>query len=928
MVSLFAMARPDLEDFARAAAEKIRSGVPEIERELSKEILLGLGADALPMVERLAASMSPVSRVAALEIWSGRSFDQPHDKSQQAARFLPFLADASYAVRKAALEGLQNASDGRSVSGRVDPLLHDPFWPVRAAALGAKAAWPLTGTAAHFLNALSDPEPMVRRTALWFMSELAETIPPAALAAAAKGLTQREDLAFLKACRPLVREENLSYFAARAKAERGTPAGTQALLVAAGLTRSVEVSWIPLLIDQSLKGGKVLGEAAALLLTLTRGDLVEPIRLGLLKGGEGEAISPRALVHILLSVLEREAIPILAQWSLDENFPAPAREAFLDGLVARDWEEGAKALARVYPGLEERLKRRAAGRAFGLARGRMAPWIVPLLLDALEQTDPHTREKAFEGLCLVPEPPLDALALAFKEEKEGKRRARYIGYLGNAASGERRERVARLFYEEVDGRGPAAIEAASGLHAVVDERRVAEMVQAVIDLLEEQDDPLKKETLRAALLPFDRPEAERAVVKGILEDLEKGGQLNLRYLVGRMDRTRGPATAGLLYRIFPNARTDMKKTILRVLVRRDDPIAVEWMDIIFSETKVTYKKSILDEVAGSELAGACTEVLRKVILQEKDPELLGSAVEAAPLPLLRELEPRLLALAEIGPELGIAATEAVFYALARVGSSLTRSYLRRTVVEFMEQAESKGPLEIEGVPADLALLAAQGLAAARDPSAPDLLAGLLFLPALALREREIWAEWKAESLGGTAGKTHSFARAVLRSLLLFEDGIVEKAVMKVLDAWEEDGRIYQCGDAAFSTLARELIEHNRCQNLAERLAALTLRCAPAHSPSDFRILLLKGDQAANRGNLEAAVSALQAAWHIMKFYTPARAVVRDELDLADPFRGYLPAAALASDLFRMRAMMYASQGQNDLAEEERRRAQRRSPFRR
>ena len=48
------------EDLARQAAARIRSGIPEVERQLAVDLLIGLGDDAFPVIETLAASNDPI----------------------------------------------------------------------------------------------------------------------------------------------------------------------------------------------------------------------------------------------------------------------------------------------------------------------------------------------------------------------------------------------------------------------------------------------------------------------------------------------------------------------------------------------------------------------------------------------------------------------------------------------------------------------------------------------------------------------------------------------------------------------------------------------------------------------------------------------------------------------------------------------------
>jgi HEAT repeat protein len=792
-----------------------------------------------------------------------------------AARYLPFLDDPSYFVRKAALEGLQNSGDAYSAWKHAIPLLNDPFWPVRRAAVQVLAAWPGPGSTRHVLEALKDPVPMVRAAALRFMDELKEDIPPAILAKASAGLAGREDQVFLEACLPLVRESNLSYFQERAEAEEGTEAGVFALCTASSLTRRIPVKQLPYLIDQVLDGGAGGRGRASLILTLAGRKTVPIIRKGLVNPPGENPRSPHVLVYLLLALLEKEAVPILASWILDRDLSMEVRHACLDGLTAKDWEAGAKALARIYPELEVDLKKRAVqkAKAFSLVDSPVATLVAPLLADALEHMDPKTARTAFESLCLLPEPPLDLLAQHFEEEEDPSQRKSYAGYLVNAGKGNKRCLVANLLFEEIN------------------------------------------------------KEADLIVAEAMEKALEGNGDLSLEFLVSNLGEGGGPATADLMHRIFPGAGKDLKKQILRTLVKRSDLRAVGLIEEVFSETTLSYRRSILDELAGSGLSEACGDLLRRIVVQEKDPDLLSSAIEAAPLSLLKELEARLIELADLGPELGMGTVEAIFDGLGRAGGPVGLSYLKGKATAFVEGSVPVPSDFRDGGPAVLARLAAAGLAKIRDPEAPALLAELLFLHALTFRGHDILALWEAESGGGIASKDHNWPRAVLSSLLVFEGRVVERAVFPVIEAWKKNGRLYQCGDAMFAAMCRDLSrKEKRCPALAKELANLTLACAPAFSPSDFRIHLLQAGLAERRGDHGKAIDALTRAYHILIFYPPAKNVVRDELGDSDPFQGYFPDAALASRIHWVRATLLESSGRAGPAAEEREWARRRSPF--
>ena len=89
---------------------------------------------------------------------------------------------------------------------------------------------------------------------------------------------------------------------------------------------------------------------------------------------------------------------------------------------------------------------------------------------------------------------------------------------------------------------------------------------------------------------------------------------------------------------------------------------------------------------------------------------------------------------------------------------------------------------------------------------------------------------------------------------------------------------------------------------------------------------MRADQAEAEGDPKMAVEALERALHIMSYYPPSREVVRDRFPDPDPFAGYFPKAALASEMFHHRALLLEAKGMLEEAEAERERARRASPF--
>jgi hypothetical protein len=168
------------------------------------------------------------------------------------------------------------------------------------------------------------------------------------------------------------------------------------------------------------------------------------------------------------------------------------------------------------------------------------------------------------------------------------------------------------------------------------------------------------------------------------------------------------------------------------------------MEPVFHGAGVGYRRSILEDLQGApDLAASCVDLLRGILSQEKDTDILATAIEAAPLSLLKEEEDRLIELAGLGAEPGMDTVEAVYRALARVGSDRGLEFLR---------GMGKDPTLFApaGTEPALARLAVQSLAEVRDPGAPRLAAGLLFLRAIAYRERDILETWEGPTTDGRA----------------------------------------------------------------------------------------------------------------------------------------------------------------------------------
>jgi len=913
------------EDPATEAAASIRKGVSLVERRLAVDLLIGLKEVARPYVYEMAREDDQIKVVAALEVLAG--------SGGKAADFRRFLNDPRYEVRKAAAEGILNSNDGALAVDDVIPLLDDSFWPVRRAAVKAIAAFPKKGTASNLLGAMSDPEPWVRVTAIPLLVGLNEDISNAELTAATDGLTMRELCSFLKAALPLVREDNLLFFKEIAETHKERAAGVLALSVWTAKTRIVPGDWIPVLIKHHFSPNKDSADAAGSLLALA-GDSVTPyVRAVIVENDESgaERFQIQSLSHLLLFVLGDNALPYLEKWILEPSFSNTCRQTLLETVFLQCTDKGIETLIRLFPELDGELKEKIVQKATALVQGPLAKNTIPILNTALGGSDPVLKKKAYSAWCLHPSPPIERLARIFREEKDIKLRSSFLMYLVNAA--ERKhlsEIVEKLFYEEIAEKGGAVMAAVSQFRKVSSDLFKRKAMAPMIELLAKSRDPSDRETILSALISINLPESDRVVAAKIDEAIAGKESLDLEYLVMQLDTKGGEYTLDLLQRLYPDAPVNLKKRIFRTLIKRSNPWIVEYIDEIFTDSGVAYRRSILEEIAPSGLSERCEDFLRKVLLQEKDRDLLASAIDASPLSLLKEQEARLIKMAGLESEMDTA--EAVFNALGRLGGEESINFLRDKATSFIDAAKEADPYYYDSPDADLALLASMSLAAAGDEQAPKLLAGLLFIHARGLRPLRILSLWNAESSGGVAGRVHTWGTTILKGLLLFDDNTVEQAVQEEIDQQKKDGRLYRCGDALFCALYRSLIfkkdMKGRCPGLANCLAELTLRCAPSFSPSDFRIHKIRADIAVKNEDHAEAAKEMRRALHIMRFYPLAKAVVRNIFPSPDPFEGYFPAAALASEMHFQQAMDYQIQGLLKEADVELLKAERISPFRR
>jgi hypothetical protein len=928
MLSLMpaAPARTVTKNLAEEAAGCIKPGVPESKRRLAIDRLIGLGPVAESAVDLLASSPDPIRKEAALDIFKAWRM--------KANIYVPFLKDPSYQVRKAALEGILIAGESGPLAWEsVLILLDDPFWPVRRAAVRALAAWPRPGTAKHYLKALKDPEPAVRQAALRYMTELQEDLSKEALEEASKDLSPGEYRIFVRNCLPLVRDDNIEFFQQRAEQEEDPEARTYARLVCAAHTRHVAAEWIPSLILQAVGGKERISNAACTLLTLAGKKIAKHAFDVLSEKDPAQSINLSMLLLIFTRALDREAIPYLKKWALDETLPEAQRALCLERLIEWDIQEAAGVFMAIASDLDAGLMERVLPKTLSFKESPNFEYYTPMLKWFLKEAEPDLSKKIFAALCLAQEPKVRFLIDTVRATGDAELRSTYIRHLANAARGFHRATVATFLFNELSMRCPAAFEAAVQLPGVIIPELRDQALEQIEAYLTETNDPREQEALLFALVDMNHPRADQLLADAVTKAFDEGRMKDVEFFVLHLDAVHGPLTSELLTRLDRGAPQPLREMILRTLVRRSDIAAVERIAEVFAGASHGYKRSILDDLAESPaLALRCGDFLKPIFYQDTDPDLLAAALRAAPPSLVRSEEAQLIELAGLGAELGMDAMDALYLSLTRVGTSKSLDYLRERVRTFLAIARGEAsPALMEMPEAQLAQMAALHLAEVDDPEAPSLLAKLLFMEAFAFRERQISAIWTAESEGGKYGQAHTWMRAILKGLLMLDEEAVEKAILAEVDRRSRDGTLFECGDAVFCTLYRDLTRKpatkGRMPGLAQRFADLTLICAPAFSPSDFRVYLDKADEAEEEGDLEAAAKALQAAYLTLKFHNIAKEVVRDKLGEADPFAGYDPLAALASDMHLCRGEFLEQAGQKVSAREEREQARRRSPFR-
>jgi hypothetical protein len=923
--SLGAQAQESAIDLAEEAAARIRAGEAETRRRLAMDRLIGLGPEVKSVVDRLASSPEPIAKEAAMTVYAAWRM--------KANLFVPFLKDASYPVRKAALEGLLCAEEiGPLTWESIPPLLDDPFWPVRRSAVRALAAWPRAGTAAHYLEAFKDPEPEVRRAALRCMTELIEDLSIEALEQASSDLSCSEYRLFMRNSLSLVRASNIAFFQERAEQEGDEEARTFARLACAAHTRDVAARWIPDLVHLAVGGKEQVSDAACTLLTLAGRKIAGSVRDALHGRDGAPSINLSMLLLIFTRALDREAIPYLREWALDETLPEETRALCLERLIEWDIPEAAGVFMAVAADLDAKMMERVLPRTLSFKESPNFEYYMPMLMWFLGESGPERSKKIFGALCLAREPKVRFLIDTVRATHDAALRRAYIRHLANAARDSHRATVATFLLSELSMRCPAAFEAAVQLPGVIIPELREKALEQIEAYLNETTDPREREALLFALVYLKHPKADRFLADAVSRAFDEGRTGDVEYFVLHLDAVHGPATSALLARLDRSAPQSLREMILRTLVRRGDLAAAERISTVFASASHGYKRSLLDDLAEvPPLAIRCGDFITPILYQDADPDLLAAALRAAPASLLRGEEAQLIELAGLGAELGMDAMDALYRSLARVGTAKSLDYLRERVRAFLAVAKGEHSAALMELPeAQLAQMAALHLAEVNDPEAPDLLARLLFIEAFALREHRISAIWTAESEGGRFGQAHTWMRAILKGLLMLDDEAIEKAIRAEVDRRSEDGTLYECGDAVFCTLYRDLTRKpaamGRMPGLAKRFADLTLTCAPVLSPSDFRVFLDRADEAEEKNDPAAAADALRFAYLTLKFHGVAEEVVRDKLGESDPFAGYDPLSALASDMLLRRAEVLEQSGDKDRARAAREQARRRSPF--
>jgi len=940
-----------LQDLPSDLAARIGTRSTHLENEKAIAILSGLGNAATGAIEDLARSAESRRRLAAVKVLAGRG---------AAADLLAFLGDRSHAVRRAALDGLEAnfgcglesllCADANSVDAIV-PLLGDPFWPVRRAAVAALCASRNPRAAPGVLRALHDREPEVRRTALLHLGDLAADLSIADLEAAAAGLSEGEVVQLLRSVLPLARPDNAPFFRELALSTKKNTIALVAFMaaVAAGdrparaEIAGPRMSWV---IEQSIERSGVAEDAADTLVGWLAENEEAPFVAAIENALADDRLPPAAVTKLLWDALGQKAIPVLEGWAHKYIGRAAIVAHCLTHLDTGGTDEGAAALARLLPKLDGAARERAVKKAVNymeiLDRGEGHPGLESLRheLTRIALNDPpQTGLGAFGAVCRFDDlsaPLAEKLFERFRNEERRGVRESLLRRLAEAGDGPHRAALARLFIDEIAGGRPAAIIAAATIHRVIGKGSDSgDAAGAIIALCDRTADAVQREVLLLALVGLNDRTTDSYVARHV-EDLWSseglGGVGRLATALGRFD---GPLTADVLRRMArprreaPGEELDLARRALNALVTRRDRSAIAIVDEVFDRLSSGSRIDLVDRIKRHSLDGDALRFLEKIIDTEQDSDILAMAIESIDESTIRSRRQTLLEIAEDATgAAGRAASGAAILALGRIGDEEALRLFKQWAAAFLEEGEAAPPAFFDLLydRPNRILLALRALGINGDGDAPDLLAGLLLQHQRALSDATILESWEARAGGSEERPDHSWPANVLKTLLIYDDSVVEQALFDRLEKMERSGDLFLLGDAIFSVLHFELAKRKRCPALRERFGALVFACRPDHSPAEFRLSVDRGERAAAAGRSRRAAEHYLRAYHILRYHTPAKEVVRQLLADSDSFAGYAPAPSLISEVHALLADAMVAEGDDGAAARLARRARELSPF--
>ncbi len=946
----------DLNRLAAAAAGRVNTRTTHLEKEKALAILCGLGSAARSAIEDLAVSTESCRRLAAVRVLAERG---------DLDDLVPFLRDESHTVRVAALDGIRArhglcaeslfSHDANRVEA-IAPLLDDPFWPVRRAAVLALCASRNPAAAPSVLRAFHDPEPEVRRAALVYVDDLFADLAIADLEKATSHLSEAELIQFLKIAAVLARPRNAGFFHGLALSTERAPVALLALVAAVASRSSLScaeaagprLDWI---LEQSVQQSGVGEDAADTLVGWLAGKHETELVTALESALHENRLPAAAVVELLWDSLNRAAIPILERWAIDHIEEDAIVDHCLTHIDTENTVEGAAALARLLPLLEGALRERAVKKAvnymeiFGLYETEH-PGVESLrqaLVHVALHDPPRTALGAFGAICRMKSlsPPLLAdLFERFRAESQKGVRESFVRPLSDAGRGSNRPAVARLFIDEVAEARPAALIAAALLDNVMGDRSDygdaaafekdrAAAVRAIISLCEGTGDTVQREVLLLALIGLNDRQTDAYVARRVEELWTSEGYGGVGRLVSALGEFDGALSTELLRRMARDELIDLSKRGVSALLSRRDPSAIAILDEVFDRLTSSSRNDLVEKVAKCGLTPPALRFLEKIVDHEQDSGIRAIAIDSLDEATIRSRRQKLLEIAaDRSGAAGRAASCAAIAALGRVGDDEGLRLFRDWALAFSEEARVAPPpfFDLFYDRPNRVLCALRALGENSDDAAPAILAGLLLQHQRALSDRTILENWEANAGGSEERPDHAWALNVLQLLLLYEDPIVVKALLAELEKLERSGDLFLLGDGLFGKFYFELQRRGRCPALRERFGALVFSCRPSHSPAEFRLSLDLGERAAAADRPAEAAEHYLRAYYILRYHAPAKEVVRQLLADSNSFVGYAPAPSLISEALALMADAMARGGDDLAAARLARGARERSPF--